>query len=131
MTTPRELQVLDYMIAYVVEHRIPPTIEQIALQVGLRSKSSVHRVLRQLEAHGLTERRSLGLGTGRPRYTPHGWWPRMPSLPLQVEVYQRLLRIAEAYRESPAKMVERMLDERSAFTGALVEEALAREPSRA
>jgi SOS-response transcriptional repressor LexA len=46
----------DIIKSYIEQHGIPPTFQDIADNVGLTSKSSIHRVLTDLEERGHIER---------------------------------------------------------------------------
>jgi repressor LexA len=74
--TERQRAILEFLNEYVDEHGYPPTVREIAEAVGLRSPSTVHAHLAQLERAGvlkrdptkpraieLTDRRRLG-GSG-------------------------------------------------------------------
>ena len=78
MVTERQRAILEYLHEYVDEHGYPPTVREIGEAVGLRSPSTVHAHLAQLERAGvlrrdptkpraieLTDRRRPGDG-GRP-----------------------------------------------------------------
>ncbi len=48
--------VLDFIIAYSSQHGIPPTFQDIADNVGPKSKSCIHRIVTALEERGHIER---------------------------------------------------------------------------
>jgi repressor LexA len=54
--TRSQRDVLDFIKAYLDQHGIPPTFQDIADSVGLRSKGGIHRVLTALEERGHIER---------------------------------------------------------------------------
>jgi repressor LexA len=56
MMTERQRAILDYLRAFVDEHGYPPTVREIGEAVGLRSPSTVHAHLAQLERAGLLRR---------------------------------------------------------------------------
>ena len=56
MVTERQRAILDYLRAFVDEHGYPPTVREIGDAVGLRSPSTVHAHLAQLERAGLLRR---------------------------------------------------------------------------
>lgn len=57
MRMTRELELLDFISCHWVESGgAMPSVGQIAEAVGYKSKSSVHRVLRRLEARGFIRR---------------------------------------------------------------------------
>jgi repressor LexA len=56
MVTERQRAILDYLRAFVDEHGYPPTVREIGEAVGLRSPSTVHAHLAQLERVGLLRR---------------------------------------------------------------------------
>ncbi|MGH3082587.1 MAG: transcriptional repressor LexA [Gaiellaceae bacterium] len=56
MVTERQRAILDYLRAFVDEHGYPPTVREIGEAVGLRSPSTVHAHLAQLERAGLLRR---------------------------------------------------------------------------
>lgn len=52
MTTERQRSILEYLHEYIEEHGYPPTVREIGEAVGLRSPSTVHAHLAQLERDG-------------------------------------------------------------------------------
>ncbi|HEV2712161.1 MAG TPA: transcriptional repressor LexA [Gaiellaceae bacterium] len=56
MVTDRQRAILDYLRAFVEEHGYPPTVREIGDAVGLRSPSTVHAHLAQLERAGALRR---------------------------------------------------------------------------
>jgi repressor LexA len=56
MVTDRQRSILDYLRGFVDEHGYPPTVREIGEAVGLRSPSTVHAHLAQLERAGLIRR---------------------------------------------------------------------------
>jgi repressor LexA len=54
--TERQRAILDYLRVFVDEHGYPPTVREIGEAVGLRSPSTVHAHLAQLERAGLLRR---------------------------------------------------------------------------
>ena len=56
MVTERQRAILEYLRAFVDEHGYPPTVREIGEAVGLRSPSTVHAHLAQLERAGLLRR---------------------------------------------------------------------------
>jgi repressor LexA len=56
MVTERQRGILDYLRGFIEEHGYPPTVREIGEAVGLRSPSTVHAHLAQLERAGLLRR---------------------------------------------------------------------------
>ena len=56
MVTERQRAILEYLHEFVDEHGYPPTVREIGQAVGLRSPSTVHAHLAQLERAGLLRR---------------------------------------------------------------------------
>jgi len=56
MVTDRQRAILDYVRGFVEEHGYPPTVREIGEAVGLRSPSTVHAHLAQLERAGVLRR---------------------------------------------------------------------------
>jgi repressor LexA len=56
MVTDRQRAILEFLHEYVDEHGYPPTVREIGQAVGLRSPSTVHAHLAQLERAGLLRR---------------------------------------------------------------------------
>ncbi len=54
--TERQRAILDYLREFIDEHGYPPTVREIGEAVGLRSPSTVHAHLAQLERAGLLRR---------------------------------------------------------------------------
>jgi repressor LexA len=55
--TKRQAQLLAFIRAYAVEHQnASPSYQEIAVALGLRSKSGVHRIVHGLENQGLIVR---------------------------------------------------------------------------
>ena len=53
MLTDRERAVYDFVRAYARRHGVPPKLREIAVHLGIRSRGTVHRYLRAIEAEGL------------------------------------------------------------------------------
>jgi repressor LexA len=56
MVSDRQRAILEYLHEYVDQHGYPPTVREIGVAVGLRSPSTVHAHLAQLERAGLLRR---------------------------------------------------------------------------
>jgi repressor LexA len=56
MVSDRQRAILDYVHEYVDQHGYPPTVREMGEAVGLRSPSTVHAHLAQLERAGLLRR---------------------------------------------------------------------------
>ena len=54
--TAHQKRVLEYLVAFIAEHGIAPSYDQIQAHLGLKSKSSVHRVIHELEERGAIQR---------------------------------------------------------------------------
>ena len=81
MVTERQRAILDYLRGFVDEHGYPPTVREIGEAVGLRSPSTVHAHLAQLERAGLLRRdptkpRAIELADRTPKADVH----RLPVL---------------------------------------------------
>lgn len=62
----RREQIYEYIREYIAQHGYPPSVREIGQAVGLKSASTVHGYMRQLEERGLLSRearlpRALGL----------------------------------------------------------------------
>jgi SOS-response transcriptional repressor LexA len=55
--TPRQKQALDFIKAEIARCGVAPTFDEIKQELGLASKSSIHRLLTGLEEAGHIERR--------------------------------------------------------------------------
>lgn len=44
--------ILRYMTEFIAEHGYPPTVREICAELGIKSTSTVHRYLKELEADG-------------------------------------------------------------------------------
>ena len=56
MVSDRQQAILDFLHEYVDQHGYPPTVREMGEAVGLRSPSTVHAHLAQLERAGLLRR---------------------------------------------------------------------------
>jgi repressor LexA len=56
MVSDRQRAILEYLREYIEQHGYPPTVREIGEAVGLRSPSTVHAHLAQLERAGLLRR---------------------------------------------------------------------------
>jgi repressor LexA len=50
--TPKQRLALDFITAFVSEHRYSPSMEEIAAAIGKTAKSGAHRIVRALERQG-------------------------------------------------------------------------------
>jgi len=53
MPTDRQRQILDFVARYIERHGVGPKLREIGEGVGIRSRGTIHRHLRALEAAGL------------------------------------------------------------------------------
>lgn len=56
MLTQRQLQLLRFIYAYVAEHGVPPSFDEMRAALRLRSKSGIHRLISGLEERGYIRR---------------------------------------------------------------------------
>ena len=56
MLTQRQLQLLRFIYAYVAEHGVPPSFDEMRAALKLRSKSGIHRLISGLEERGYIRR---------------------------------------------------------------------------
>ncbi|MCR4804233.1 MAG: transcriptional repressor LexA, partial [Clostridia bacterium] len=54
--TAREERILEYMRDYVAKWGYPPTVRDIAGDLGIKSTSTVHKTIRELESKGLIKK---------------------------------------------------------------------------
>ena len=57
-------QIYDFVVGYILDHKYPPSVREIAAGVGYKSTSSVHYHLQAMYAEGILETDS---GLDRPR----------------------------------------------------------------
>lgn len=57
--TPRQRQILDYIVQHIDIHGYPPTVREIGEAVNLSSSSTVHAHLKNLEDAGLIKREAI------------------------------------------------------------------------
>lgn len=50
--TPVQNNAMRFISAYLMEHGVPPTYEDLRIHLGLASKSGVNRIVRQLVERG-------------------------------------------------------------------------------
>lgn len=50
--TPKQQEIYDYIVTFQSGHGYPPSVREIAAQVGLKSPSTVHFHMKKLEAEG-------------------------------------------------------------------------------
>ena len=55
MPTDRGRQVYEFICAYLTRHGFPPKLREIGEHLGIASRGTVHRYLRDLESEGLLE----------------------------------------------------------------------------
>jgi repressor LexA len=89
MVSDRQRAILEFLQEYVDQHGYPPTVREIGEAVGLRSPSTVHAHLAQLERAGLLRRdptkpRAIEL-TDRRRHE-HTQEPEVLRLPLVGQI---------------------------------------------
>lgn len=54
--TRRQKQVYDFILSYVEQHQISPTMQEIADHLGIKNRSNVHAFLKKMEEHGLVKK---------------------------------------------------------------------------
>lgn len=55
--TPRQRQVLDFIVRYIDSHGYRPSYQVIAREMGVRSRAGIARIVNVLESQGLLTRR--------------------------------------------------------------------------
>ena len=50
--TPKQKLVLDFINTYIKIKGFPPSYQDVAKGLGLRSKSNIHRIIHQLRSEG-------------------------------------------------------------------------------
>lgn len=53
--TSEQKAIFDYIVNYIQDHQYPPSIREIAKNVGYRSTSSVHHHLEKMYEEGVLE----------------------------------------------------------------------------
>ncbi|MBN1541821.1 transcriptional repressor LexA [candidate division KSB1 bacterium] len=85
--TARQQKVYDLFVDYAQVHGFPPTVRELADEVGLSSTAGVHKILKILQAKGyltqLSRGKSRSLGLAQDRLTAGA---RAKALPLVGEV---------------------------------------------
>jgi repressor LexA len=89
--TERQRAILEYLHEYVEQHGYPPTVREIGEAVGLRSPSTVHAHLAQLERAGVLRRdptkpRALELTDRRREPAAASVEPDVRKLPLVGQI---------------------------------------------
>lgn len=54
--TAHQRRVFEYLASFIAQQGIAPSYDQIQAHLGLKSKSSVHRVIHELEERGAIQR---------------------------------------------------------------------------
>ncbi|RIV82981.1 hypothetical protein D2V17_14360 [Aurantiacibacter xanthus] len=81
--TPRQYDLLRYIVGYIGAHGYGPSFVEMAAGVGVKGKGAVHRLLTGLEDRGLILRRHGSSRAITPLHVPA--IPRTPDgAPLQV-----------------------------------------------
>ena len=52
MLTKRQKELFDFILAYREAHGVSPTYQEMMVQMGLKSKSGIHRLIKGLERAG-------------------------------------------------------------------------------
>lgn len=83
--TPKQSKLLDYLRAFIAEHRYSPSFDEIQIALGLKSKSGVHRLVTALEQRGYARRipgyaRSIEVIREAPAGEPQQWQPGQPEV---------------------------------------------------
>jgi SOS-response transcriptional repressor LexA len=68
--TPRQLEILEYLRAYVAEHRMPPTIREICRFFHVNTNAAMCH-LRSMQRKGMVEHTGV--------YRSRGWRPTVAS----------------------------------------------------
>ena len=56
MPTLRQLELYDFIVAFISQHRTGPTQDECAAHLGVKYRASVNRMLKRLEEDGLIRR---------------------------------------------------------------------------
>lgn len=85
--TKRQKEVLGFISAYIVENGVAPTLAEIGVAVGLRSKSSVHRIVVGLVERGAVTympNRARSIALLEPGTLPPMWLVSLQALDAYV-----------------------------------------------
>lgn len=99
--TPRQLEIVSWMLAYQAEHGMPPSLREIGAACGIRSTNGVRDTLLLLAKKGLVVHRH---GVTR------GWRAAEPDPTPEVEARRssaRLAMLVDAYELVRADLIRR------------------------
>ncbi|NLY55720.1 MAG: transcriptional repressor LexA [Firmicutes bacterium] len=108
----RHQQILDYLHHYTKEHGFPPSVREICAATGLKSPSTVHRYLGELEQLGFLKRdpakpRAIVLTTSSPSELESE--QRVKSLPVLGRISAGLPILAEEHLMDVIPFAESLL----------------------
>jgi len=55
--TPRQHELLEFILSYTSEKGYPPSMQEMSTGLGLKGKATIHRMLESLEEQGYLRRR--------------------------------------------------------------------------
>ncbi|MGF1562174.1 MAG: transcriptional repressor LexA [Geminicoccaceae bacterium] len=118
MLTPRQRQLLKFIQAYVDEHEVPPSFEEMRDALQLKSKSGIHRLIGGLEERGFLRRlpyraRAIELVRHRPGQSAEG---EQPSMPLPENVLRGPFGRSTPRPEKPAPVADEPVDDSGAVS---------------
>jgi SOS-response transcriptional repressor LexA len=95
--TPQQARCLDAIVAHLDAHGMSPTIEEIRVATGIKSKSTIHRQLR-----GLRDRSRITWSAGKPRSI---LVLASAQIVLPIRLRAELARFCEKHHEVPEHVV--------------------------
>ncbi len=67
--TKKQNQLLSFLIKRIEEEGISPSYEEICIELSLKSKSGIHRIVKSLEERGYVERLQIKPEHSTKKYT--------------------------------------------------------------
>lgn len=101
--TRRELQLFDFIGAYIGEHGFSPSYDEMLVEMNLKSKSNIHRMVKQLVSRG-----AIGVLPNRARSI---WILSGYSIDIPRELHSEVQEIARFLDITPEALVAHCLRE--------------------
>lgn len=108
--TRKQQQLYDYICKEFVQKGVPPSYDEMLVELGLNSKSGAHRLVVGLEERGLITRLHGRARSIAPTTAPSTLLPEMSEAPRRLVDIRRVVNAANAGKLSKSKAI-RQIDE--------------------
>ena len=104
MLTDKQNQLLSFLIKHIEQDGISPSYEEICLELNLKSKSGIHRIVKALEERGFIEHLENKARAIAPTRYPNG----QPYISNVIDINKLLHSKDKEHKETPSEGIRKI-----------------------